>query len=153
MGGERLSWLKGRDPRRNALQWGEGICRAHLHQKDQALSEGLGCYPTVKTLTNNCFCLRELQRMKLRRAWRKEDPYTVPKQDPAQGEVPRPDSITETMERSQKWDLSWMPSEKPNIEAERIRCKYLQTKQWTEGSDPVVELGKSWKKLTKRVTR
>jgi hypothetical protein len=32
----------------------------------------------------------------------KEGPATGPKWDPAQGEVPRPDTITEAMKRSQK---------------------------------------------------
>jgi hypothetical protein len=30
--------------------------------------EGWGCHPTVTTLTQNCFCLEELQEQKLRRA-------------------------------------------------------------------------------------
>jgi hypothetical protein len=30
LGGERLSGLKGRHLRWNALQWGEGTCRVHL---------------------------------------------------------------------------------------------------------------------------
>jgi hypothetical protein len=33
---------------------------------------------------------------------KKEGPETAPKWDPAQGEVPRPDTITEAMESSQK---------------------------------------------------
>jgi hypothetical protein len=34
---------------------------------DRALSEGWGCHPTVKTLTQNCSCLKELQGWKWRR--------------------------------------------------------------------------------------
>jgi hypothetical protein len=40
LGGERLSGLKGRDLRGDALQWGEGTCRAYLQQKVGASSEG-----------------------------------------------------------------------------------------------------------------
>jgi hypothetical protein len=46
---ETLAGLKERDLRWNALQWGEGICRAYLQQKDRASSEGWNCHPTVKT--------------------------------------------------------------------------------------------------------
>jgi hypothetical protein len=53
----------------------------------------------VKTLTHNCSSLKELQRWKWRGAWRKEGPVT-PKV--AQGENPRPDTITEVMGHSKK---------------------------------------------------
>ena len=75
---------------------------AHLHQEDRASNEGEGNHPTVTTLTHNCSCLKELQGWKWREAWGKEGPATGPKWDPAQGEVPRPDTITEAMEHSQK---------------------------------------------------
>jgi hypothetical protein len=52
--------------------------------------------------THNCSCLKELQGQKWRGARGKGDPVTVPKWNPAQGEVPRPDTIIESMERSQK---------------------------------------------------
>jgi hypothetical protein len=65
-------------------------------------SEGGGCHPTVTPLTHNCFCLRELQGWKWRGAWGKEGPVTETKWNPAQGEAPRPDTITEAMECSQK---------------------------------------------------
>ena len=39
----------------------EGTCQAHLQQKDRASSEGWSWYPTLKTLTHNCSCLKELQ--------------------------------------------------------------------------------------------
>jgi hypothetical protein len=38
----------------------------------------------------------------MERILRKEGPVTGPKWDPAQGVVPRPDTITEAMEHSQK---------------------------------------------------
>jgi hypothetical protein len=52
--------------------------------------------------SHNCFCLRELQGWKWRGAGEKEGSATGPKWDSAQGEVPRPDTITEAMEGSQK---------------------------------------------------
>jgi hypothetical protein len=48
LGGETLSGLKGRDLRRNALKWGEGIYRAHLQQKDRASLEGQVAIPQSK---------------------------------------------------------------------------------------------------------
>jgi hypothetical protein len=46
--------------------------------------------------------MKELQGWKWRGAWGKEGTVTVPKWDPAQGEVPRLDTITEAMESLQK---------------------------------------------------
>jgi hypothetical protein len=41
--------------------------------------------------------------------------WQAQKWDPAQGETPRPDSITEAIESSQKKkNLSWLPSKRPN---------------------------------------
>jgi hypothetical protein len=44
-----LSGFKGKDLRRNALQWGEGTCRVHLQQKDRTLNQGWGCHLIVKS--------------------------------------------------------------------------------------------------------
>jgi hypothetical protein len=43
-----------------------------------------------------------LQGWKWRGVWGKDHPATGPKWDPAEGEVPRPDTVTEAMECSQK---------------------------------------------------
>jgi hypothetical protein len=40
--------------------------------------------------------------MEIERSLRKKGPSSGPKGDPAQGEIPRPDNITESMEHSQK---------------------------------------------------
>jgi hypothetical protein len=53
--------------------------------------------PQSKTLTQNCSCLKELQGQKWRRAGGNESPVTGPNWDPAQGEAPRPDTITDAM--------------------------------------------------------
>ena len=52
--------------------------------------EGWGWHPTVKTLAQNCSCLKELQGQKCRRNWGKGGPVTGPNWDPAQEEVQRP---------------------------------------------------------------
>ena len=46
---------------------------------------------------------------------------TGPKWDPVQGTVPRPDTVTEAMEQSQKETTLW----KSQQAAERVRCRYL----------------------------
>jgi hypothetical protein len=61
-----------------------------------------GCHSTVTLLTHNCSCLKELKGWKWRGAWGEEGPETGPKWDPAQGEVPGPDTITEAMQSSKK---------------------------------------------------
>ena len=43
----------------------------------------------------------------------KEGPVTGPKWDPAQGEVPKPDTITEAMEHSQKGTYHDCPLKDP----------------------------------------
>jgi hypothetical protein len=68
MGGERLSGLKGRNFRWNVLEWGAGICRAHLQQKGGASSEEGVAISQSETLTHNCSCLNELQGLKWRGA-------------------------------------------------------------------------------------
>jgi hypothetical protein len=48
-----------------------------------------------------------------------------PKWDPAQEEVPGPDTITEAMKSSQKGTCHDCPSKHPTT-AERVRWRYLQ---------------------------
>jgi hypothetical protein len=70
--------------------------------------------------------------------------------DPAQGEVPRPDTITEAMECSQKG--IYHAFRKAQQAAERVGCRYLHPINGQKLLTPVVELGKSWKKLRRRAT-
>ena len=74
-----------------------------------------------------------------------------PKWDPAQGEVPRPDTITEAMEHSQKGTYHDCPP-KTQQAAERGRCRYLHPTIGQMLLTLVVELGESWKKLRRSVT-
>jgi hypothetical protein len=52
-------------------------------------------------------------RMEMERSLRKEGPATGPKWVPAQGEVPRPNTITEAIEDSQKWIYHDCPLKDP----------------------------------------
>jgi hypothetical protein len=76
---------------------------------------------------------------------------TGPKWDPAQGEAPRPDTITKAMVCSQKGTYHDCP-QKAQQAAERVRCRYLHPTNGQKLLTPVVELGKSWKKLRRRIT-
>ena len=49
---------------------------------------------------------------------------TGPKWDPAQGEAPRPNTITEAVECSQKGHIM-TALEKTQKTAEKVRCRYL----------------------------
>lgn len=144
-------WVERLNLRWNILQWGEGTCRAHLQQKDRSSSEEWGCHPTVKTLTHNCSCLKELQGQKWRRAWGKGGPATGPKcvldQRRSQGltlllrlwSVHKKGSIITALWKTQQ-------------AAERVRSRYLRPTNGQTLLVPVVKLGKSWKKLRRRVT-
>jgi len=54
-GGERLSGYKGRDPRQNVLQRGEGTFRTHLQQEGRASSELQGCHSIIKISDQQLF--------------------------------------------------------------------------------------------------
>ena len=66
---------------------------------------------------------------------------TGPKWDLAQGEAPRPDAITETMECSQKGTYH-TALQKTQQAAERVRGRYLHPTNGQKLVTPVVELGK-----------
>jgi hypothetical protein len=51
--------------------------------------------------------------MEIEKSLRKEGPGTGPKWDPVQGEVPRPETITEAMECSQKGTYHDCPLKDP----------------------------------------
>jgi hypothetical protein len=80
-------------------------------------------------------CLKELQGRNWRGAWGKEGPLTGPKWDPTQGKVPKPDTITEAIEHSQKETYHDFPSEDPtsNWKSEMQICAL---NQWAEAADP-----------------
>ena len=64
-------------------------------------------------------------------------------------EVPRPDTITEAMEHSQKKDLSWLPSERPNKqlnESDADNC----SQSMGRSSNPCCWIREVWKKLGKK---
>jgi hypothetical protein len=71
--------------------------------------------------------LMKLQGWKWRGACGKVGPAIGPKWDPAQGEVPRPDTITEAIEHSQKGIYQDCPPKDlgKSQAAQRVRCIYL----------------------------
>jgi hypothetical protein len=76
--------------------------RELIEPRLEDIKRGRGGHYTVTTLTHNCSCLKEFQGWTWRGARGKEGPAIGPKWDLAQGEVPRPDTITEAMESSKK---------------------------------------------------
>jgi hypothetical protein len=107
---------------------------------------GMGCHPTVTSVTHNCFCLKELQGWKWRGAWGKESPAIGPKWDPGQGVVPRPDTITEAMECSQKGIYHDCPPIYP-INSWKNQMQIFAPNQWTEAADPCCWIREGWQKL------
>jgi hypothetical protein len=70
-----------------------------------------------------------------REAWGKEGPMRGPKWDPIQGEDPRPDSITEAMEGSQKGTYLDRPPKDPTS-SWKSQMQVFVRNQWTEADDP-----------------
>ena len=87
----------------------------------------------------------------MERSIRKKDPAIGPNWDPAEGEVPRPDTITEAMEPHKKGP-SMTTLRKTQQAAERVRCRYLHPTNGQNLLTPVVELGNVWKKMRRRAT-
>jgi hypothetical protein len=83
----------------------------------------------------NFYFLKELQGWKWRGAWEKEGPATGPKWDPAHGEVPRPDIVTEAMERSQKGIYHDCPP-KDLTRSWKSQMQIFAPNQNTEAADP-----------------
>jgi hypothetical protein len=121
-----------------------------LENKRKNRASNGGGHPPVTPLTHNCSCLKELQGWKWRGTWGKEGPATGPKWDPAQGEVPRPDTITEAMERSQKETYYDCPL-KDSTSSSKSQMQIFAPNQWQKLLAPVVQLGKNWK-MRRRVT-
>jgi hypothetical protein len=118
---------------------GGGTRRAHLQQKDKLSNEEWGCHSTVKTLTHNCSCLKELQGEEPKG---KKGPETGPKWDTARGEAIRPDTTTEDMECSRKGSIItalW----KIQQQVERVKSRYLHPTKGQKLLIPVVELRKA----------
>jgi hypothetical protein len=84
--------------------------------------------------------MKELQGWKCRGAWGKEYSETRPKWDSAEVEVPRPNTITEAMEHSQRGIYHDYPQKYPT--STWVRCSYLYPTNGQKQLTPVVELGK-----------
>jgi hypothetical protein len=83
---------------------------------------------------------------KWRKAWRKEGPATGPKWDPIQGEAPRPHTIIEAMECSQKGIYHDCPPKDPTS-SWKSQMQIFAPNQWTEEADPCCWIREGWKNL------
>ena len=117
LGGERLSGLKGRDIRWNALQWTE----APPVERQGHQVEGWIAIPQTETLTHNSSCLKELQRQIWRKAWGKGGLVSGPNWDSAQRKISRPDTINGAIVCLQIMTAF----QKAQKAAESVRCRYL----------------------------
>ena len=70
--------------------------------------------PQSKILTQNCSCLKELQECRRRIDGGQQGSVSSLYWDPVQGEVPRPDTITDALGMLTDRSLAWLPSERPN---------------------------------------
>jgi hypothetical protein len=74
---------------------------------------------------------------------RKRSPATGPKCDPAQRKAPKPFTITDIMECTQKGTYNDCPLKDPT--SRWVRCRYLHPTNGQKLMTSVVELGKIWK--------
>ena len=112
LGSERLPRLKGRDLRLNALQWGEGTCRDHLQQKDrEGIKWRIGLsshWPIIIPVWKNCRDKNGKEFEEKEVQWQAQSGIQL------NGGTQGLTLFTEGIERSQKWDLSWLPWERLN---------------------------------------
>ena len=105
---------------------------------------------TVSTLTHNRSHLNELQGWKWRGSWGKEGLATGSKWYAANGEVPRPENITEAMESSQKVIYHYCPTKDPKS-SWKIQMQIFAPNHWTEAADLCCWIREGRKKLRRRV--
>jgi hypothetical protein len=105
--------------------------------------------PQSETLIQNC--LKELQGQKWRRDCVKGDPVTGPSWDSSQGEASRPDTVTEAMVCLQQ-EPCMAALQEAQEAADQDRYRSLHPTNGQKPGMPVVELGKGWKNLRRRVT-
>jgi len=118
--GERLSQLKGRDPRWNGEKEHEELTS---NRKTGHQEEGWGCQPTVKNSDSELFLYEMTFGTKTRRVWENRDPATDQNWDADQGEAPRLDTITDYSAYKQRPIRTAF--QKAQQEAERDKCSLL----------------------------
>ena len=143
LGGERLSGLKGRDPRWNALQLGEGTCRVLLQWRDRTSSGKMGLpshskklYPRIVSVWKNY--------------WKKNG--EKPKEKEIQWQAQIGIQLNKRHQGLTLLLMLWCAHKngpimtallKTQPAGERVRCRNLHATNGQKLGTPVVELGKS----------
>ena len=107
-----------------------------------------GNFSQSKFLTQNYFCLKEMQGQKWRRDLRKSFLVTRPICDPSHGWAPKSDTITDALLCLQTRAVLWeaLPA------ADRDRPRKIQPTTRLRSGIPMVELGEGLEKLKERAT-
>ena len=111
----------------------------------------MGLPSHVKSSDPELFLSKRTSRTKTEKTWWKWGPVKGSRWGPAWGKAPRPYTTTEAMKCSQKgayYDCTRMTQKATG----RVRCRYLHPTNGQKLLIPLVQWGKSWKKLRRRAT-
>jgi hypothetical protein len=111
-----------------------------------------GCHPTVKNSGPELFLSKESSETKMDKGLKERRSSGMPKLRPCSKEGLKAWHYYWCYGVLTNKGLSLLPSKKAQKAAERVRYKYLYTTNGQKLVSTVVELGKGWKKLSRRAT-
>ena len=128
--------------------WEKGLGDLTPSRKTEHKVEGWACNPTVKNSDPEESLSERTAGTKVEKSLRKRMSSYRPKMGSIPREATRPDTITHAVLCSQKGSYQDCPLKAPTS-SRKSQMQIFIPKQWNKLVTPVVELGKSWEKVTR----